>query len=446
MVGCQEVYDFTVPGLSNYIAAGVVHHNTWAAGYETAMHLTGLYPAWWKGRRFTKPVRAWAAGKTQETTRDVPQKMLLGPVKIINERRVYGTGTIPKNMIAAEPKLSRGVSEAVDYIKVKHVAGGESYLQFKSYDEGRQKWQGDTLDFVWLDEEPDDDVYSEGLTRTNATNGITFMTFTPLLGMSKVVARFLQNPGPGKHVTIMTLEDALHYTPEQRQAIEDAYPDHERDARVRGTPMMGEGRVFPIPENIIKFSLADFPSGFPAYWPRIAGLDFGDWDHPTAAVWIAWDRDTDIAYIYDAYRQSKQTLATHAAAVRDRGKLIPVAWPHDGMKHDRTAGDTIASLYKKAGCNMLAEHATHLEGGMSVEADVAGMIERMHTGRLRVADHLNVFWDEYRMYHRKDGRIVPVMDDTLSATRYALRSLRFARTELDRKPVTVADTTWDVFG
>ena len=444
LVGVQEVYDFTVPGYANYITAGVIHHNTYCAGYETAMHLTGLYPAWWKGRRFTKPVRAWAAGKTQETTRDVPQKMLLGQAKVVNDRRIYGTGTIPKAAIAEEPKLSRGVSEAVDYVLIKHVSGGNSYLQFKSYDEGRLKWQGETLDFIWFDEEPPADIYTEGLTRTNATGGMVYMTFTPLLGMSEIVSQFLRSTSAGKKVITMTLADAEHYTPEQRKAIEESYPDHERDARVNGVPMMGEGRVFAVPESALRFSMSDFPTGFPMYWPRIGGVDFGDWDHPTAAVWIAWDRDTDIAYVYDCYRQSKQTLATHAAAIRDRGKNILFAWPHDGMKHDRTAGDPISKLYRDNGVNMMHEHATHVEGGMSLEADVAMMIERMHTGRIRVAEHLNPWWEEFRIYHRKDGRIVPVMDDALSATRYALRCLRFARIDEDRKPIKV-EMEWDAF-
>ena len=52
---------------------------------------------------------------------------------------------------------------------------------------GRQKWQGETLDFVWFDEEPPFDIYMEGLTRTNASNGIVWLTFTPLLGMSEGV-------------------------------------------------------------------------------------------------------------------------------------------------------------------------------------------------------------------------------------------------------------------
>ena len=52
---------------------------TWAGAYECAMHLTGLYPDWWEGRRFAKPIRMWASSNTIESTKLNPQQLLLGP-------------------------------------------------------------------------------------------------------------------------------------------------------------------------------------------------------------------------------------------------------------------------------------------------------------------------------------------------------------------------------
>jgi phage terminase large subunit-like protein len=92
---------------------------------------------------------------------------------------------------------ARGLADCIDSVFVKHVTGANSTLGFKSYDQGRERWQGETLDFVWFDEEPPLDVYTEGLTRTNATGGMVYMTFTPLLGMSDVVMMFLQECGIG---------------------------------------------------------------------------------------------------------------------------------------------------------------------------------------------------------------------------------------------------------
>lgn len=154
---------------------------------EMAIHLTGRYPDWWEGKRFDKPVRAWAAGVTNESTRDVVQEKLIGPPARPEE---WGTGMIPAACLGPID-LARGITNLIDTVSVKHTSGGWSSLQFKSYERGREKWQGAALEVVWLDEEPPEDIYIEGLTRTNETGGIVFLTFTPLLGYSNVVARFL---------------------------------------------------------------------------------------------------------------------------------------------------------------------------------------------------------------------------------------------------------------
>jgi phage terminase large subunit-like protein len=154
---------------------------------EWAMHLTGRYPDWWEGKRFDHPVRMWAAGETRVSTRDTVQKRLLGEAEKEEE---WGTGAIPRATLL-DIRRASGVANAIDSITVRHQTGGTSTLLFKAYEQGRAKWQGDTLHGVWFDEEPPFDVYMEGLTRTNATGGIVMVTFTPLKGMSEVVRLFL---------------------------------------------------------------------------------------------------------------------------------------------------------------------------------------------------------------------------------------------------------------
>ena len=164
-------------------------------GYETALHLTGLYPEWWPGRRFQRPVDVWAAGDTSETTRDIVQKILLG---IGGERDggELGTGLIPGEQIVGEPTRRAGVPGAVDTVVVKHASGGISTLGFKSYDQGRKKFQGTSKQLIWLDEEPPMDVYSECLTRTMTTDGSVICTFTPLEGLTDVALMFLPHFAP----------------------------------------------------------------------------------------------------------------------------------------------------------------------------------------------------------------------------------------------------------
>lgn len=402
---------------------------TISGGAEAAMHLTGRYPDNWTGKRFDRPIRMWAAGLTGEATRDNVQSKLIGPPE---REEHWGTGYIPKAYLKGpngKPwSRAMGTANLLDSCSVLHASGTYSTVWFKTYAQGREKWQGPTLDVVWFDEEPPSDIYSEGLTRTNAVpDAITYLTFTPLLGMSDVVRLFLmpEKPNPARHVTTMTLEDAEHFTPEQRKAIYDSYQPYEREARTRGIPTMGSGRIFPIAEELVKEDAIPLPK----HWAKIAGLDFG-WDHPTAVAWIAWDRDADCMHVYDCYRVSEQTPLIHAAAIKARSTKIPVAWPHDGLQHDKGSGEQLAKQYRDQGVPLLPERAQFADDrGNGVEAGVLEMLERMQTGRLKIAAHLNDVWDEFRLYHRDEGKIVKEHDDLLCAIRYAMMCLRFAKAD-----------------
>lgn len=232
-----------------------------------------------------------------------------------------------------------------------------------------------------------------------------------------------------RSITRMTIDDAGHYTQDQRDAIIASYPEHEREARVRGLPTLGSGRVFPISDDKITIDAIAIPK----HWARINGLDFG-YDHPFAAASCAWDRDADIWYVIAAYRESKSTPVIHSASIKPWGDWIPSAWPHDGLQHDKGSGDQLASLYQDQGVNTLPERATFEDGGNGVEAGVIEMLDRMQTGRFKVFSHLKEWFDEFRLYHRKDGKIVKERDDLISATRYAIMMKRFAIPEPDASP------------
>lgn len=411
------------------LMAGNQLGKTLAAGHEVGFHTTGIYPDWWDGKVLESENRGWVAGLTSEMTRDGAQRILLGPVG------QWGTGVIPKELII-EIKRARGVPDAVESILVSHVpSGGVSQITFKAYSDGREAFQSETLDWFWLDEEPPYDIYTEGLTRTNKTTGPVFLTFTPLLGMSNVVCRFLQDGREDCSVTGMTIEDVEHYTPEQRAMIIAQYPAHEREARTLGIPMLGSGRIFPIAEEILR---EDPIEKLPAHWKQIIGMDFG-WDHPTAAVRIAYDENADCIHVINAYRQSEASPIIHAAAIKVWGADVPVAWPHDAMQHDKR-GDQFYALYRDQGLSMLSEHAQFPDKrGNSVEAGLMDMLNRMQTGRFKVDRTLDKWWEEFRMYHRKkkqDGtsEIHKEKEDLMCATRYACMMLRFALTGDEIKP------------
>ena len=182
---------------------------TLAGGFEAAIHATGRYPQWWQGKRFDRPTIGWACGVTGEVVRDTVQRVLVG------RPGQTGTGAIPKDAIA-ELVSARGIPDLLDSIKVTHVSGSQSVIGLKSYLSGREKFQGETLSWVWLDEEPPMDIYSEALTRTNIGANPVWMTFTPLLGMSEVVRRFLQERSDARHITSMTIDDVRHIPKKRR--------------------------------------------------------------------------------------------------------------------------------------------------------------------------------------------------------------------------------------
>lgn len=414
------------------LRAGNQNGKTYSAGAEMSFHLTGMYPDDWEGRVFDHPILAWASGPTGEATRDNAQRVLFGLVG------QWGSGLVPDWKIGTH-KPARGVADLKDYVKIKHKTGGWSTLRFKYYEQGREKWQGPPVDVVWFDEEPPEDIYSEGLARTIATGGIVYLSFTPLLGMSEVVRRFLMEDNPDRSDTNMTIEDAEHIPPEERKKIIEGFPAHERDARVKGIPILGSGRIYPVVEESITVE----PFAIPDVWAQIGGLDFG-WDHPTAAVKVAWDRDTDTVYVTAAYRASgpdvlanEGQLATpvlHAAKLLPWGDWLPWSWPPDGLQTEKGSGIQLAPQYRKQGMNLIHEHAQFPEENddtkvsrVSVEAGIQDILTRMQTDRFKVFSHLSDWFEEFRLYHREDGKIVKVYDDLLDATRYALMMLRYAK-------------------
>jgi phage terminase large subunit-like protein len=411
---------------------------------EMAIHLTGKYPDWWEGRKFGRPIRAWAGGVSNETTRDVCQKELVGQP---DDPSAKGTGSVPLDDIG-ETVRKAGVPNAINSLVVRHITGGWSRLGFKAYEMGREKWMGEQVDVIWLDEEPPASIYSQALTRTADKGGSVYMTFTPEQGMTEIIAQFINDIKKGQEMIQAGWDDAPHMTTEVRNQILQALPPHERKMREKGIPQLGSGLVFPIVEEEI---LCD-PIDIPTHWPRICGIDFG-WDHPTACVWIAWDRDVDTVYVYDSYSMRQETIPIHASAINARGKWIPVIWPQDGRQADKGSGKNLTEQYKKEGVNMCHDWFTNPPqqgmkdgtGGNSVEAGIMEMLTRMQTKRLKIFKNQSKMLEELRMYHRKDGKIVPINDDLISAMRYCIMSLRKTRIKDYEPTQQYTDSEFNVF-
>lgn len=426
------------------LVAGNQVGKTLSGAMETAMHATGLYPDWWEGHRFKRPPEILVGSTTNETGRDICQKELFGEPDDLER---LGTGAIPKHLIG-ETVRKPGVPNAFSSVLIKHVSG-TSKISFRAYEQGAQKHMGLRVDFGWLDEEPPQDIYSQYIRATLSTHGKLILTFTPENGITQVIGHFMNDIQPGEAMMNATWEDADHFKdPAVRESKLALISEHEREMRSKGIPMMGSGLVFPVREE----DLTVPPIEIPAHWPRICGIDFG-YDHPFAAAWLAWDRDTDTVYLTDCYRESRQTPPIHVAAIKARGDWVPVVWPHDGLQHDKGSGVPLADQYRQMGLNMTKEKFSNPpspgqeegRGGQGVEVGLMEMLTRMQTGRFKVFSTCREFLEEVRMYHRKDGKLVKLFDDTISAARYACQSLRHAQTHVVRvrpRLTLVGATNW----
>lgn len=424
----KEFHDVGFFHRERAIIAGNRVGKTRTAAAEVAMHLTGLYPKWWAGRSFITPTDWIVAAPTNELCRDILQEALVGSMKE-GEKVPSGTGWIPADCIVDYGWRQCGVGNVMDTIRVKHVSGGTSICTFKSYEQGAVKFQGVARHGIWLDEEPKDyEIYTESLTRTLDTNGLVMFTRTPLFGMSDVIKHFTDG-GDGIYYKNVTWDDAPHLDEAAKKQLLSSYPEHERDTRAKGVPMMGSGGVYNVPDEMVMCE----PFEIPDHFRRICGIDFGI-DHPAAACWIAYDADSDVVYVYDCYKERGQTAAYHSQAIKSRGSWIPVSFPHDGMIRDKGGGVALKDQYIAHGVNMLGFSARYDDakgGGQAREPITIDILERMRTGRFKVFNHLSEWFEEKRMLHRKDGKIVPERDDIESAMRYAVMMLRCATSHVD---------------
>jgi hypothetical protein len=184
--------------------------------------------------------------------------------------------------------------------------------------------------------------------------------------------------------------------------------------------MLGSGRIFQYSDEAIAEEPLEY---IPDYWTKIWGIDFGI-GHPFAAALLLWDRDNDVLHLHHTIRIADQLPLAHVAAMRPVGAAVPVAWPQDGTARSKSDGLPLSMQYKKAGALMLPSHATWPDGSVSTEAGIMELQERMATGRFKAAKQLSDFYEEFHMYHRKDGQIVKIKDDILSALRIAVMQKR----------------------
>lgn len=231
-----------------------------------------------------------------------------------------------------------------------------------------------------------------------------------------------------RHVTRMTIHDALHYTAAEREAIISSYPKHVRGARALGRPSVGEGAVYAIDDEDIVCA----PFDVPPWWQELAGIDFG-WDHPTAAINLVRDPDNEIFYVTQEYRRRQVVPLVHAAALKAWGAELRFAWGLEGLQTKLSENpEQTQKMFRKHGLKLVDTHATFANGGVGIERGVTEILELMMAGRFKIFSTCKMCFEEKSTYHRRRrndqavAQIVKANDDLMDAIRYAYMMFRFA--------------------
>lgn len=395
--------------------------------YETALHLTGEYPDWWEGHRFNRPVRALCTAKDTDQLRKSVQRKLFG--------KEWGQGMIPYRLLPREEaRLWPGTAGVYLFAKVRHRLGW-SELMFGTYDQGREAFEAFELDWFWEDEEPPMDVHGEIVIRTMKPEGLQqiesdargLFTYTPLKGMTELTTSIVERASSGDasvHVTNITWDDVPHLSDEAKEIILNETPVYLRDARSKGIPVAGEGRIYQVEESRFVYDPGEmFRNGVPSHFRWVFGFDGGFYN--TAVVWIAYDKDKDVAYVVSDYCDGGLTkdgtpidYTLHAMRIKSRSEVLAgflMPGCGDAAELDKQSGKSIAELYKSCGVRIELPNK-------AVEAGLSAVQGRLAQGKLLVSKHCDGWLKEYRQYSQEDGKPIKVNDHRMDATRYAVIS------------------------
>lgn len=345
---------------NRWVFGGNRSGKTECGAVEAVYMARGIHPY----RENRKNVFGWVVSLSQQVQRDVAQAKILHYLKPSWIQDV--------TMLSGKKEsLNFGV---IDQIRIRNVFGGISVIGFKSCDQGREKFQGSSLDFVWFDEEPPEDIYEECRMRVMDKNGDVFGTMTPLKGLTYIYDRIYLNSSNSKEVWCEFMEwaDNPYLPKEEFEDLERCLSKEQLESRRFGRFKASSGLVYPeFDEN---FHVID-PFNIPCEWQDVISIDPG-LNNPLSATWYAVDYDGNIYAVREHYEKEKDVFY-HSERIKEICKSM--GWKTDGKGRITALIDSAANQKTLASTKSVVElfYDNGIIVNPKVNKDVFSGIERV---------------------------------------------------------------------
>ena len=345
---------------NRWVFGGNRSGKTECGAVESVYIARGIHPY----RKNRDNVFGWVVSLSQQVQRDVAQEKIL---KYLNPDWI-----VEVTMLSGKKdNLSSGV---IDQIKIKNVFGGISTIGFKSCDQGREKFQGTSLDFVWFDEEPPKDIYDECQMRLLDKSGTMFGTMTPLKGLTFVYNEIYLNDKNSKEVWYEFIEwaDNPYLSKSEIKLLTDSMSESELNSRRYGLFQSDTGPVYSeFDENVHVIE----PFSVPFDWQDNISIDPG-LKNPLSCHFYAVDFDGNV-YVLAEHYESGLSVEEHAKKIISLADKIGWRRGRDGKLSALI--DSAANQKTLAGVKSVSElfYDNGINVNSSVDKDLFSGINRV---------------------------------------------------------------------
>lgn len=298
---------------NRWVFGGNRSGKTECGAVEAVWMARGIHPY----RRNRSRVFGWVVSVSYEVQRDVAQNKILH----------YLNPCWIEDIVMSSGSKSSPSTGIIDTIVIRNVFGGLSKIGFKSADQGREKFQGASLDFVWFDEEPPKDIYDECKMRVLDKKGDIFGTMTPLKGLTWVYEEIYLNKYGSEQIFYLVMEWADNPFLDKDEIVQmsKAMSKDTLETRRYGKFRHSTGLVYnDFDEDI---HIID-PFDVPKEWYDKISIDPG-LNNPLSAHFYAIDFDGNIFVIAEHYEKGKD-IDYHAKAILQIANTLDWHFNHSG--------------------------------------------------------------------------------------------------------------------